>query len=168
MMLWIAGGLGLLAAAMFLRAPPGTKPENDEAELPLYAQPKDRRTFGEAMARRMWHFVMASEAGYGIVPNGHRDYCGHGLALVDRSVVLCTVEDGWPRSERPIARWDDEEEFVAFFARQSNYSTNGYDRSEPVFFTEDEWALGNQRLTREAVRRVLDAPGRQEDSAPPP
>lgn len=157
MMLWIAGGLGLLAAAMFLRLPRGAK-EGEDGELPLYAQAKDRRPFGEAMARRMWQFVMDSEPGYGIVPNGHRDYCGHGLARVGQRVVLCTVEDGWPRSDRPIASWDDEEEFVAFFARQSNYTINGYDRSEPVFFTEDEWALANQRLTREAVRRVLDAP----------
>ncbi|WP_424812084.1 hypothetical protein [Roseococcus sp. YIM B11640] len=134
---------------MFVRLPRGPAPPKP------WALSGDRSPFGEAFAERMWEHVRRNRYEDGILPEGHRDYCGHGLVKQGRGVALCTVYDGMPRIEAPLASWDDEGEFVAFWSRQSNWSVNGFDRNEPLFFTEDEWARANQRLTREAILRVI-------------
>lgn len=115
----------------------------------------DRTPFGEALARRMWRKVTASRIDDGIIPNRHRDYCGHGLVRTAAGAALREIEDGHAMGMPNIASWDDEESFVAFFARQSNHSVNGYDPAEPAFHTDDEWSRGNQRLTRQELARVL-------------
>lgn len=115
----------------------------------------DPTPFGEALARRMWRQVMGSAIGQGILPERHKEYCGHGLVRAPEGVVLCEVFDMQAQIEHPLASWTEEAEFVAFFARQSNRSTNGFDPAEPTFFTDDEWARANQRLTREAIVRAL-------------
>jgi hypothetical protein len=48
-----------------------------------------------------------------------------------------------------IAEWSDEATFVAFLARQSDWTCSGMEPAEPVFFTEDEWDRCNQRLMRQ-------------------
>ena len=63
---------------------------------------------------------------------------------------------GW----RPLFRHADRrvvrrESFVAFFARQSDYSCSGWDEGEPMFFTTDSWYRNNQRLTRAVLERYL-------------
>lgn len=115
----------------------------------------DRTPFGEALARRMWRKVMASGIDDGIIPNRHRDYCGHGVVRTATGAALREIEDGHAMGIPNIASWDDEESFVAFFARQSNHSVNGYDPAEPAFHTDNEWSRGNQRLTRQELARVL-------------
>jgi hypothetical protein len=70
-------------------------------------------------------------------------------------VKLCDVQDGGHSCGEPIAQWYSEAEFVAFFARQSDYSCSGWDESEPVFFSDDSWYRNNQRLTRAVLRRFL-------------
>lgn len=115
----------------------------------------DKTPFGEALARRMWRRVLASSLDDGIIPNRHKEYCGHGLVRTATGAALREVEDGHTRGIPDIASWDDEESFVAFFARQSNHSVNGYDPTEPAFYTDNEWSRGNQRLTRQELARVL-------------
>lgn len=115
----------------------------------------DSAPFGEALARRMWRRVMSSGIDEGIIPNRHKEYCGHGLVRTTTGVALREIEDGHAIGIPNIASWDDEESFVAFFARQSNHSVNGYDPAEPAFYTDNEWSRGNQRLTRQELARVL-------------
>ena len=45
--------------------------------------------------------------------------------------------------------------FVAFFARQSDFSMSGWDPGEPIFFSDDDWYRNNQRLTRAVMERYL-------------
>ena len=98
---------------------------------------------------------MASSIDEGIIPNRHKEYCGHGVVRTATGAALREVEDGHTHGIPNIASWDDEESFVAFFARQSNHSANGYDPAEPAFYTDNEWSRGNQRLTRQELARVL-------------
>ena len=69
--------------------------------------------------------------------------------------MLCDVQDGGAYFGQPIAEWKSEEDFVAFFASQSDFSMSGWDAGEPVFFTDDDWYRNNQRLTRAVLERYL-------------
>jgi hypothetical protein len=116
----------------------------------------DKAPFGEALARRMWRKAASARVGEGIIPNRHKEYCGHGLVRTAAGgVALHEVQDGHVGDTPVIASWDDEESFVGFFARQSNHSVNGYDPAEPIFYTDNEWARGNQRLNRQDVESAL-------------
>lgn len=115
-----------------------------------------RTLYGEALARDLWAAVMAMPPGEGAILHAHRDYCGHGLIRTEAGIKLCEIQDGGHSTGAPIAEWSDEADFIAFLARQSDYSCSGWDPSEPVFFTTDEWACNNQRLTRENLLRFLD------------
>ncbi len=119
------------------------------------AAARDPTPFGEALARRLWRAVRRAE--YGLIPHGHRDYCGHGLVACGDGIGLYRIQDGWTAGQPPFAQWDTEQAFVAFWARQSNNSVNGHDPAEPVFFTEDDWDRGNQRLIRQVLERCLEA-----------
>ncbi|CAN7628208.1 hypothetical protein LJR030_001665 [Rhizobium sp. LjRoot30] len=113
-----------------------------------------RRPFGETRARRLWAKLMASRNDEGFIHEFHRDFCGHGLIRQGGGIILCDILDGtYPG--KPIARWTDEEDFVAFFARQSDFTCSGWEPQEPVFFTEDPWYRNNQRITTAKIDRYL-------------
>ena len=95
---------------------------------------------------------MTRPVGEGLIHEFHRDYCGHGLIRTEAGIKLCDILDGHHPGEA-IAEWRSREDFVTFFAEQSDYSCSGWDDTSPVFFTTDEWHRNNQRLTREKLRR---------------
>jgi len=117
----------------------------------------DRALFGPVLAGQVWDRVMAHPVGEGLVHEFHRDFCGHGLIRTEAGIKLCDILDGYHPGE-VIAEWRSREEFVAFFAEQSDYSCSGWDESSPVFATTDEWYRNNQRLTREKLSRFLAGP----------
>lgn len=112
----------------------------------------DRALFGPVLAGQVWDRVTARPVGEGLIHEFHRDYCGHGLIRTPDGVKLCDILDGHHPGEA-IAEWRSREDFVAFFAEQSDYSCSGWDEASPVFFSDDEWHRNNQRLTREKLQR---------------
>ena len=112
--------------------------------------------FGPALAQAVWRRLMACPFGEGLVGEFHRDFCGHGLIRTADGVKLCDIHDGGYNTGEPIASWGSEESFVAFFAEQSDFSCSGWDASESVFATDDEWYRNNQRLTREKLQAFAD------------
>jgi hypothetical protein len=114
----------------------------------------DRTPFGEALARAVWHRLQGCAVDEGLIHAFHRDYCGHGLLRTATGVKLCRIDDGIFGGP-PIAAWSDEASFVAFFARQSDWSCSGMEPAEPVFFTSDEWERCNQRLMRRHLEEFL-------------
>ncbi len=115
----------------------------------------DRRPFGEALARDIWQRLMHAKPNSGVIYDHHRDFCGQGLIRTESGVKLCDVQDGGSYFSEPIAEWSSEDAFVAFFARQSDYSCSGWDKNEPVFFTTDSWYRNNQRIRRDVLERYL-------------
>jgi len=114
----------------------------------------DRSRFGPVLAGQVWDRLMSCKVGEGLIHEFHRDFCGHGLIRTPDGVKLCDIQDGHHPGEA-IAQWHSRDEFVAFFAGQSDYSCSGWDEGSPVFFTSDEWYRNNQRLTREKLRRFV-------------
>ena len=85
------------------------------------------------------------------VYNQHRDYCGHGLTYKEGEYCFIVVHDGWLEYSEVIASFDNEESFVSFLSRQSDFTLSGASKQEPVFYTEDRFLLNNQRLTKKAL-----------------
>jgi hypothetical protein len=112
----------------------------------------DHALFGPVLAGQVWDRVITRPVGEGLIHEFHRDYCGHGLIRTQDGIKLCDILDGHHPGEA-IAQWRSREDFVAFFAEQSDYSCSGWDETSPVFFTSDEWSRNNQRLTREKLLR---------------
>jgi hypothetical protein len=98
---------------------------------------------------------MQEQLNHGVIYDFHRDFCGQGLIRTEAGVMLADVQDGGSYFGEPIAEWATEAEFIAFFARQSDFSMSGWDAGEPVFFTDDDWYRNNQRLTRAVLERYL-------------
>jgi hypothetical protein len=114
-----------------------------------------RRPLGAPLAERLWRKLMTERPQAGVIYDHHRDFCGQGLIRTERGVMLCDVQDGGAYFGAPIAEWAGEADFVAFFARQSDFSMSGWDAGEPVFFSEDDWYRNNQRLNRAVLERYL-------------
>ncbi len=112
-----------------------------------------REPFGEARAKAFWRRLMSINDGEGLIAEFHRDFCGQGLIRRGDGVVLCDIFDGGGATGDVIAAWREEADFVAFFARQSDFSCSGWDIGEPVFFTEDARYRNNQRLTARSIDR---------------
>lgn len=112
----------------------------------------DRALFGPVLAGQVWDRVMTRPVGEGLVHEFHRDYCGHGLIRTEAGVKLCDIQDGH-HPGAAIAEWHSREDFVAFFAEQSDYSCSGWDEGSPIFATSNDWYCNNQRLTREKLQR---------------
>lgn len=155
----ILGVLGLVIWSMVRRPKPDEPRYATPAEIEGYARELrdrlDRQPFGAALARDVWHKLMRTEINEGVIYERHRDFCGHGLIRTTDGVKLCDVQDAGQRYGEPITQWADEEAFVAFFAKQSDYSCSGWDESEPIFFTSDSWYRNNQRLRRDVLERFL-------------
>lgn len=112
----------------------------------------ERTALGIPLARRLWRRLRAEPVEKGLIHEHHRDFCGHGLIRTEDGVKLCDILDGH-LGGAAIAEWKDEESFVAFFARQTDFSMSGWDAGEPVFHTRDDWYCNNQRLTRRHLIR---------------
>ena len=115
----------------------------------------DRAPFGEELARSVWNVLLTCAVDEGLVSNFHRDFCGQGLIRTAEGVKLCDLQDGGYLTGSPIAEWRTEAAFVAFFARQSDFTCSGWDAGEPVFASDDEWYRNNQRLTRERLEQLV-------------
>lgn len=84
--------------------------------------------------------------------NVHRDYCGHGLIYRDSQIRLITVQDGHATEGKLLKAWDNADAFVAWLARQSDYSMSGADESEADLLPSSSSNLNNQRITRVRLR----------------
>lgn len=153
----------LVAAMRANRGPRCKLPPQDggEASRRAYAlQLRDRldhALFGPVLAGEVWDKLMQHPVDRGLIHEFHRDFCGHGLIRTGAGIKLCDILDGY-HGGQAIAEWASKEEFVAFFAEQSDFSCSGWDETSPVFATHDEWHRNNQRLTREKLRRFLSGP----------
>lgn len=114
-----------------------------------------RAPFGMQLARELYRKLMTCDEGSGLIHAFHRDYCGHGLIRTGNAITLREIYDGGYGTGDPIASWDEQDDFVTFFARQSDFTCSGWDPKEPVFFTADSWAQNNQRLTRDVIRTFV-------------
>ncbi len=83
----------------------------------------------------------------------HRDYCGHGLWFNEGSFELCFVHDGYP--DNRIMKWDNEQDFIAFLSKQSDYTCSGADTNEKTFHTTNKWQMNNQTLTRARLKAFV-------------
>ena len=150
----------VVAAVRANRGPRGPLPSQNGGEESARAYALvlrdrlDRALFGPVLAGQVWDRVMTCPVGEGLIHEFHRDYCGHGLIRTEAGIKLCEILDGHHPSEA-IAEWRSREDFVAFFAEQSDYSCSGWDEASPVFFTSDEWHRNNQRLTRKKLLRFV-------------
>ena len=125
--------------------------EKNRPEREALARRLDRQPFGRMLAMRVWAELRRCKSGEGLIHQFHRDYCGHGLIRAGGGVMLCEIQDGHiPGS--PFETWHDREDFVAFFARQSDWTCSGWSATEPVLYTGDPWRRSNQRLSR----RILE------------
>ncbi|HEV7334539.1 MAG TPA: hypothetical protein VGO06_01125 [Bosea sp. (in: a-proteobacteria)] len=153
----------LVAAIRANRGPRGKLPPQDggEASRRAYAlklrDRLDHSLFGPVLAGEVWDRVMQHPVERGLIHEFHRDFCGHGLIRTQAGIKLCDILDGH-HAGTAIAEWTAREDFVAFFAEQSDYSCSGWDETSPVFATNDEWQRNNQRLTREMLRRFVSGP----------
>ncbi len=155
--------LAAIAAVLFLAWPRHRQVPMSGEEVvrrnALYLRNQlERQAWGEGFARRLWARLMACAPGEGHVREFHPYFCGHALIRTELGVMLADAEDGGHSFGAPIAHWETEAEFVAFFARQSDYSASGWDPAEPVFATDNDWYRNNQRLTRETLEEFMASP----------
>lgn len=80
-----------------------------------------RQPLGTLLAERVWRKLHNEVSGNGVIYEHHRDFCGQGLIRTDNGVMLADVQDGGLYFGPPIAEWATESDFVAFFARQSDF-----------------------------------------------
>lgn len=150
----------IVAAVRASRRPAGALAGQDGGEESVRAyglvlrDRLDRALYGPVLAGQVWDRLMTCRVGEGLIHEFHRDFCGHGLIRTEAGVKLCDIDDGWHPGEA-IAEWRSRQDFVAFFAEQSDYSCSGWDETSPVFFTADEWHRNNQRLTRDKLLRFV-------------
>jgi hypothetical protein len=150
----------IVAAVRANRGPRGPLPsqnggeESGRAYALVLRDKLDHALFGPVLAGQVWDRVVTRPVGEGLIHEFHRDYCGHGLIRTEDGIKLCDILDGH-HPGKAMAEWRSRDEFVAFFAEQSDYSCSGWDETSPLFFTTDEWDRNNQRLTREKLRRFV-------------
>lgn len=133
-----------------------TRTEDERRRIAVSLRDRlNREPLGAPLAERLWRRLMTEAQNNGVIYDRHRDFCGQGLIRTAEGVMLADVQDGGCYFGAAIAEWATEQDFVAFFARQSDFSMSGWDADEPVFFTEDDWYRNNQRLTRAVMERYL-------------
>jgi hypothetical protein len=128
--------------------------EKNRAQREALARRLDRRPFGERLALQLWVELSRCRNGEGLIHQFHRDYCGHGLIRTANGVMLCEIQDGHLPGPA-IETWWSREEFVAFFARQSDWTCSGWEPKEPVLHTDDPWRKSNQRLSRQILSAFI-------------
>lgn len=154
--LWIAIRASIEARGNPHRVESTTRTEAERHRIALSLRDAlSRKPLGERLAEQLWRKLANEAPGNGVIYDYHRDFCGQGLIRTEDGVMLADVQDGGAYFGPPIAAWKTEEDFVAFLARQSDFSMSGWDAGEPAFFTEDDWYRNNQRLTRAVLERYL-------------
>lgn len=126
-------------------------PEEMERRAVYLRHRLSRKPFGAVRVTALWRKLASVGEGEGLIVEFHRDFCGQGLVRRGDRVVLCDIFDGGGYTGDPIAAWDNETDFVAFFTRQSDFSCSGWDEREPVFHSTDPWYRNNQRITGAAI-----------------
>ena len=96
----------------------------------------------------------------------HRDYCGHGLNFSTRGYDqadrdesrkvfnLQVVIDGHFSGQK-VGYWERKEDFIKFWARQSDYSCSGYDKYTRLFYEHEEFIRGNQRINKNRLQEYV-------------
>ncbi|WP_430439438.1 hypothetical protein [Shinella sp.] len=154
--LWIAIRANIDARRNPHRVESTTRTEAERRRIALSLRDAlNRKPLGATLAEQLWRKLANEVPGNGVIYDYHRDFCGQGLIRTEDGVMLADVQDGGAYFGSPIAAWKTEEDFVAFLARQSDFSMSGWDAGEPAFFTEDDWYRNNQRLTRAVLERYL-------------
>ena len=126
-------------------------PEEMERRAAELRDRLSRDPFGQTRATALWRKLATVGEGEGLIVEFHRDFCGQGLIRRAGGVVLCDIFDGGGQTGDPITAWGDETDFVAFFARQSDFSCSGWDERESFFHATDPWYRNNQRITGAAI-----------------
>ena len=120
-----------------------------------------RKPFGEDLAESLAAMLCYKAANRRYPDDGiynhHRDYCGHGLMFFDEAFHLIEVQDGRPRESKILASWRDGAEFVAFWARQSDYSCSGADPDAGPLYSPRRSNRNNQRITRQRIEAFVTA-----------
>ena len=118
-----------------------------------------RKPFGENLAESLAAMLCYKAANRRYPDDGiynhHRDYCGHGLMFFDEAFHLIEVQDGRPRESKILASWRDGAEFVAFWARQSDYSCSGADPDAGPLYSPQRSNRNNQRITRQRIEAFV-------------
>ncbi|WP_325446183.1 hypothetical protein [Pararhizobium sp.] len=163
--------LGIIAAILIpmmwsiLRGPSRRRIETEERTVKFEDEMRareeelrdalDTEPFGEPLAGDLWRRLMTEKPGSGAMYDFHRDFCGQALIRTGDGVMLCDSYDGGHNFGDAKITWQTEATFVAFWARQSDYSCSGWEAGEPVFFSDDSWYRNNQRLTRDVLTTYL-------------
>ncbi len=112
-----------------------------------YVSCLSRETVGDEIGKRIAGKLKSGKSLY----NQHRDYCGHGLTFADDKYCVVAVYDGSLECKDIIASFENEQDFVSFISRQSDYTLAGASKNESAFYTEDTFLLNNQRLTKKVL-----------------
>jgi hypothetical protein len=145
----------------------GTNPWNTQDVLDALS----REPFGEAFAERLWDAMQAlkktaehSAYGTGILYQ-HRDYCGIGLCWQLGQFGIFSVYDGGAADL--LVSWEGREDFVRYWAAQSDFGLCGADPLHPELLADEAWLVNNQRLERERIEEFLQQSAEQEASSTP-
>jgi hypothetical protein len=129
---------------------PGTEhPWSSDAAIAALSKEK----FGAELAGAV---ADALAAGRTAIFHHHREDCGHGLAFEAGRYLLVDVQDGgYVTNLPPVASWSSREEFVEFWARQSDFTCSGAHLGAKLFYTRNPWERNNHRLTREKLEAFV-------------
>jgi len=112
-----------------------------------------KNTFGNKLSKKVAKKLRSILGQYDFFYS-HKDYCGHGIWFNENSFELCIVSDGYP--DKRIMKWDNENDFIMFLSKQSDYTCSGADINEKLFYTSAPWELNNQRLTEERLKDFVN------------
>ncbi|WP_444996724.1 hypothetical protein [Aliikangiella sp. IMCC44359] len=114
-----------------------------------------KEKYGKELAANILGYLKKHEK----IDSNHYGYCGVGFVL-NASGILYTHFDEWltyqhgkeyiPGEEYLgiIKKFADEEEFINWLSEQSDYSLSGIE-------TNDQWYIGNQRITKARLEKLL-------------
>ena len=132
------------ACCISIRPLTTSKKEHDWSS-PKVISALNREPFGEDLATRVAKRLETQNLNY-----SHQFYCGHGLFLHDNVFELWELQEGYPderAGSKKIMEWRTQKTFVAWLAKQSDYSLSGADPDHEMF-EETEFMRNNQRITR--------------------
>lgn len=105
------------------------------------------KPLGRELATRLWRTLMCLEIDEGLYPDPPL-FCGWGLIKSEVGVALCRMEDRkWFRA---LKVWSSIDEFVGYWAGQSDYGLCGADPEYPELLARGVYEWGD-RLTRRKI-----------------